>query len=283
MATAYISPSGAGALDGSTINDPVNWNSGAGLSTAETAAGTNGTIIFLDGTYPFGGTETFAGADGLTYESLNINGAFLGDSVIRTMILGSTSNSVTLKNFKTQNVRFRLADANATSKASTITGCYITHPLAQSYGTGSDAIKAWTTGGSAYHQVTNNVIELNVTTTGERLFYGTGYHLIGNTINITADASADGTASLAYYGPALMKNNIWVCDRDTFMRSTSTSNFMADIAANSSNSSFYQMGSINDTGGTDNLYDTDPQFVDSANGDYRLRPTSPCINAGTAS
>jgi len=27
----------------------------------------------------------------------------------------------------------------------------------------------------------------------------------------------------------------------------------------------------------------DPQFVDSANGDYRLRPSSPCINAGTAS
>lgn len=27
----------------------------------------------------------------------------------------------------------------------------------------------------------------------------------------------------------------------------------------------------------------DPQFVDSANGDYRLRPASPCINAGTAS
>jgi len=37
------------------------------------------------------------------------------------------------------------------------------------------------------------------------------------------------------------------------------------------------------SGATDFLYETDPQFVDSSTGDYRLRPSSPCINAGTAS
>ena len=32
-----------------------------------------------------------------------------------------------------------------------------------------------------------------------------------------------------------------------------------------------------------NIIVDDPQFVDPANGDLRLRPTSPCIGAGTAS
>jgi len=37
---------------------------------------------------------------------------------------------------------------------------------------------------------------------------------------------------------------------------------------------------VNTTGAT---ITSDPQFVDSPNGDLRLRPSSPCINAGTAS
>jgi archaellin len=49
----------------------------------------------------------------------------------------------------------------------------------------------------------------------------------------------------------------------------------------------YKNNCLNNTGetsgGTDNLFETDPQFVDSTNADYRLRPSSPCINAGTAS
>jgi hypothetical protein len=36
------------------------------------------------------------------------------------------------------------------------------------------------------------------------------------------------------------------------------------------------------SGGTDNVY-ADPQYVDTSTGDLRLRPSSPCINAGTAS
>ena len=56
------------------------------------------------------------------------------------------------------------------------------------------------------------------------------------------------------------------------------------LPVTSSNNCYYNTSySSSSTGlGADNIF-ADPLFVDSANGDLRLRPASPCINAGTAS
>jgi hypothetical protein len=64
-----------------------------------------------------------------------------------------------------------------------------------------------------------------------------------------------------------------------------TSASIADSAipiGNCTNCCVYQMHTNDSSGGTDNIF-VEPQFVDAPNGDLRLRPTSPCIGAGTAS
>lgn len=283
MATAYISPSGAGAADGSTINDPVNWNSGAGLATAETAAGANGTIIFLDGSYPFGGNETFAGASGLTYESQNINGAVLGDSgTHRKLTVGSsTIGGITIKKFKFVDVYF----ANGATLVSncTIEDCYISSPTAVNYTSTTAKIYGQGTAANVYFIFKNCVIEYNCNTTADRLLQGDDYKLQGCTNYITTGTAT--SIGWSYGPPAEMKNCIWVSDDDTAISTTTgTGNTSrGDFADYSTFSSFYQMGTANDSGGTNNLYDTDPQFVDSASGDYRLRPSSPVIGQGTSS
>ncbi len=43
---------------------------------------------------------------------------------------------------------------------------------------------------------------------------------------------------------------------------------------------YYSLGSYYPMNGVGNI-DADPLFVDADNGDYRLRPNSPCVNAGT--
>lgn len=98
------------------------------------------------------------------------------------------------------------------------------------------------------------------------------------------DNSAMTTGSLAYNGTitsGTWKNNIFMSEDSARMDATQ------DIANLTSNCCFYQFGSNNAQGagtsdGTNNVF-ADPQFVDTASGDLRLRPTSPCINAGTAS
>ena len=277
MAIAYISPSGAGTGSGDSEANAVNWNSGAGLGTAETAAGSGGTIIFLDGSYPFGGTETFAGASGLNYESQNANGAVLGDlGTQRTLNIGSATNGgITLKGFKTVDL---VLTFDVSVSSCTIDQCFLSATIARNYSLNSHAIRA---GGNVISAnsgfVKNSVIEIKANTIADRITQGIDLEITSCTWFMESGSTSTGNMSFKYM-PKTLKNNIWYLDDSTKWSTTGDGVFADD----SSNSCFYQMGSGNTSGGTNNIF-ADPQFVDSANNDYRLRPNSPCIGAGTSS
>lgn len=69
MATVYIQP-GTGTGTG-TLADPYYYSE---LSSAETAAGSGGTILFVNGDYNFSSHVSFS-ADGVTYKAVNRLGA----------------------------------------------------------------------------------------------------------------------------------------------------------------------------------------------------------------
>lgn len=98
------------------------------------------------------------------------------------------------------------------------------------------------------------------------------------------DNSAMTTGSLAYNGTlasGTWKNNIFMSEDSSRMDATQ------DIANITSNCCFHQFGTNNAQGagsgdGTNNVFGN-PLFIDTSTSDLRLRPSSPCINAGTSS
>lgn len=282
MATVYIQP-GSGTGTG-TASDPYFYSQ---LSTAETAAGAGGTILFTDGDYSLTGTTIWDGVgtsgNNITYKSLNSQGAVIKSSVggtLRQLSVGATGNTSTInvQNFKFIDIYFYFYNQGAGE----ISGNLITTSTAIAL-PGNAFLRVT---GSGTTKLLNNSIHIQ---------YASGNYVeretsrlaefSGNSIFIS---SLNGKTGPVYYTYStstdlrscpIVKNNIFATD-DTTGAVLDTQN---SFSGSFNNCCFHQFDdSNNGSGGTDNVF-ADPQFVDGPNDDLRLRPTSPCINAGTTS
>ena len=94
----------------------------------------------------------------------------------------------------------------------------------------------------------------------------------GNTIVVTGGSATKFSSYSTGITISTFKNNIFVgAGNNEVLNFTPTS---------ASNNCYHNNGISSGSGG---LVFADPQFVDPTTGDYRLRPTSLCIGAGTAS
>jgi len=287
MATVYISPTGgASTQDGLTADTAYAYSS---LSSAETDAGAGGTILFTDGNYELSSlTVTWDGVgssgNNITYKSLNLQKAVIKSSVggtVRNLKIGDTGNtsSINVKNFKFIDCKLTIANLGA----GIIEGNMVTTSTTVTIPNGGFLVVSSASGTTKF---LNNTIHFQYGA-GSYFENGTGRlsEFSGNTIYISGLNGLTGPKYYTYSASTdlrscpIVKNNIFATD-DTTGEVLNTQNSFSGI---SNNSCFYQFDdTFNASGGTNTVFE-DPQFIDSANGDFRLRPESPCINAGTAS
>lgn len=275
MADHYFAVTGSGTGTGVDADNPQTYTS-TDLNTAEAAASGGDTIFFLPGDY--GTPPVFDPLkDDITYQSTEIHGAVFTHptpSGTRIIQLGSANrNGQSLIGFKFVDCgRFKSQTTFTVITKNIVKQNLFIQNTAINYGN-TGMIEGYSSSGGTIF--TDNVVSANFDGGGRLLSKVGPWTIERNTFDITTanvtSLTADGTTPAL---PSNMKNNIW--------KSNDASVFTTAVAlnANSTNSCFYQMGSHNAATGTN--IEADPQFVDSANGDLRLRPTSPCINAGTA-
>jgi hypothetical protein len=280
MATVYLQP-GTGTGSG-TLADPYYYSE---LVTAETAAGAGGTILFTDGQYLLGSINTIfdglGNGDEITYRSLNRHKAVLYSTATGNKLninYSSNTADINFHDFKIDNLSLVVYNGGG----GVVSGNYLTASNL-TIGTNTSLIRAVSSSGTS--RVINNTFHL-AWSTGTYITKTLGYlaEFSGNTIYISNLSGATSvqvpqTSNNDIRSCPIVKNNIFASDDPTGTKLDTLNSWSGSM----NNCCFHQFDDSNNaSGGTDNVF-ADPQFVDPANVDLRLRPSSPCINAGTSS
>ena len=285
MATVYIKP-GTGTGTG-TASDPYFYSQ---LTTAETAAGAGGTILFTDGDYSLTGTTTWDGVgtsgNDITYKSLNLKKAVIKSSVggtLRTLNIGTGSantSSINVKNFKFIDINFYMKNPGEVSGNLITTSTAVVLPGINGFlrsTANATSLSTFINNAISFEYASGSTFERDVSSLSE--FSGNTIYISGLSGKTADQLTWTYSAARDLRSCPIVKNNIFASD-DTTGGVINTQN---SYASSLNNCCFFQFDdSLNGSGGTGNVF-ADPQFVDAANDDLRLRPSSPCINAGTAS
>ena len=260
MPDVYIAPTAQGSGNGTS---EANAYAIGSLSSAESDAQSGGTIFFLDGTYTTT-VPTFA-SDGVTYKSLNLHGAKWQPSSYSYIQLNPGSVGITLSGF-------HFSDLRLNSSASATTGTNVME-FCKFAGTGNYTGHFYNTLNHTFN-VNFCIFAATFSDSTEVIFQ----QKAGSTMN-GCSVYVDPAGTVSAGGITVNLNGTV---KNTIFSSTDSSKIGTTFASSTSNCCFHDFGSGNTSGGTNNVF-ADPQFVDTSTKDLRLRPNSPCINAGTSS
>lgn len=252
-----------------TVDEPYNT-----ITEAMTAASDGGVIAIKDGTH---NTGQITLSKNLTFVGESTNGAILSSSPRNFYSSTYTLDLETLTVLNT--TTSSLTGIIYTTGDLTVNSCIIDLGAGASLGRG---IVTGNNGSKVPYVFNNSILKTGSSNATYGIICGGGGAQMGCnslTLNgcvlINVGGSGDGPAQNAAVS-GIFKNTIYVGlnsdDLGTFSPTTNTNNCF--------HSTSFSSGSP--ASGSDHIY-ADPQFVDSTTGDYRLRPSSPCIGAGTAS
>ena len=273
MATVYLQPgSGTGA---GTLADPYYYSEIYDAHNAATSTGTvDGVVILTDGDYESStnkiiGNMVPSSAVTIEFKALNAHQASFKSTNTTSCVsleLGtSASQSFTVKltDIKLENYSLYCKGPAEINRIRMFVSGVANH--GNGFFRGPDSILFnecefyW---GAVGSNVTIFNRANNATMNGCTLFF---------------DLASGSTASNTGVPPSTFKN--------TIISSNNGSAFTSDLFGSSgmTNCCLHNVFVTSASSGTTDCIDGDPQFVDSTTGDLRLRPSSPCINAGTVS
>ena len=282
MADHYFAVTGSGSGTGADADNPQTFSS-INLNAVEGAASSGDTIYFLDGRYEVTFTQLFDNrtSTSITYKSLNFQGATFyktlnsGDNLQEAYIWASSGFGHTVQDFVFENVKLwhngglnKLLNCKIFTTTDLLSGA---RGIIRGGSTNTFTIHDCS---FHYKSAEGNTMLTNLQSGADIQRCTFGFDLSAHTSSVATATGLDNAATL--------KNCIISADASTYI-----SGSILEFSDTAVNCCINNMGAVNDQGGgtgdgTNNVF-ADPQFVDLSNGDLRLRPSSPCIGAGTAS